>query len=392
MIRNVSEKYLTVLGSTGSIGRQTLDVCQRHAIPVEALSARENDVLLEDQIRRFRPKYCALSDPSAAARLKGRIGDLDVKLFAGREGIPEMISHLTGDTLLNSIIGGDGLIPTVCAVEQGMNIALANKETLVSAGQYVMDRAQKKGVRLMPVDSEHCAIFECLQAGRREEVRRLILTASGGPFFGKKREDLKNITPEQALAHPTWKMGRKITIDSATLMNKCFEMIEAAYLFDMPADKIDVVVHRESVVHSMVEYADGAVIAQLATPDMRMCIQYALTYPDRLPGSVTPMDFATPFGLSFYPPDYDTFKPLRLAKYALEQGGVIPAVLNGVNDAAVELFLNGKISFLAIGDLADEIVRGYKNIANPSLEQIVAAGIDGGHRLRQVAGVESFCL
>lgn len=386
-IQNIQDKVLTVLGSTGSIGTQTLDVAETHGIPVEALSARENDVLLADQIQKFRPKYAAMTDPAAAKRLKERILDTDVRLFVGMDGLLEMLTHLSGDTVLNAIIGGDGLLPTLTAIEQGKNIALANKETLVTAGEYVMNRVREKGVTLMPVDSEHCAIFQCLQAGRREEVRRLILTASGGPFFGKKRQELLHITPEQALNHPTWQMGRKITIDSATLMNKCFEMIEAAFLFGVSADQIDVVVHRQSVVHSMVEFADGAVIAQLATPDMRMCIQYAVSYPERLPGRVKPMDFTTSFGLTFDPPDPVTFKPLALAKYVLSQGGVLPAVLNGVNDEAVKLFLEKKIGFLDIGDFADEIVRTYENILSPTPDQILEAEREAGKRVRMMAGV-----
>lgn len=386
-IQTIQDKVLTVLGSTGSIGTQTLDVAKTHGISVEALSARENDALLADQIREFCPKYAAMTDPAAAKRLKERISDCDVRLFVGMDGLLEMLTHLSGDTVLNAIIGGDGLLPTVTAIEQGKNIALANKETLVTAGEYVMNLVRAKGVSLMPVDSEHCAIFQCLQAGRREEVRRLILTASGGPFFGKRREDLKNITPEQALNHPTWHMGRKITIDSATLMNKCFEMIEASYLFGMPADRIDVVVHRQSVVHSMVEFTDGAVIAQLAVPDMRMCIQYAVSYPERLPGKVKPMDFTVPFGLTFDPPDPVTFKPLALAKFVLNRGGVLPAVLNGVNDEAVKLFLEKKIGFLDIGDLADEIVRSYENIDSPTPEQILQAEREAGQRVRLTAGV-----
>lgn len=378
---------LTVLGSTGSIGTQTLDVAETHGITVEALSAKENDALLADQIRKFRPKYAAMTDLDAAKRLKERLSGTDVRLFAGMDGLLEMLTHLSGDTVLNAIIGGDGLMPTVTAVEQGKNIALANKETLVTAGQYVMNLVKEKGVTLMPVDSEHCAIFQCLQAGRGEEVRRLILTASGGPFFGKRREELKNITPEQALNHPTWHMGRKITIDSATLMNKCFEMIEAAFLFGVPADQIDVVVHRQSIVHSMVEFTDGAVIAQLATPDMRMCIQYAVSYPFRLPGKVKPMDFTNPFALTFDSPDPVTFKPLALAKFVLNQGGVLPAVLNGVNDEAVKLFLEKKIGFLDIGDLADEIVRSYKNINSPTPKQILQAEREAGQRVRLMAGV-----
>lgn len=373
MIEEFKKKRLVILGSTGSIGTQALDVCDYHGITVEALSARQNTLLLEEQARRFKVKYCALSDEKCAADLRVRLADTDIKVFAGEKGISEMLEGCESDTIINSIIGGDGLLPTLKAIDCGKNIALANKETLVVAGELVMKRAKEKGVTLMPIDSEHCAIFQCLMNGKRDEVSRLILTASGGPFFGMSADDLKKVSVEQALSHPTWKMGKKITIDSATLMNKCFEMIEAAYLFDMPADKIDVVVHRESVVHSLVEYTDGALIAQMSLPDMRMCIQYALTYPERLPGRLKSTDLAKVGKLTFFEPDPETFPALKLAGYALERKGVIPAVLNGANDEAVALFLDKKISFTDITRLVKDTVQGFENIKDPTLEDILEA-------------------
>ena len=373
-INNIKDKKISILGSTGSIGTQSLDVCDFHGISVEALSVQSNIKLLEEQARKFGISYAAVADEEKAGELKKNLADTDVKVFAGSRGILEMINELKGDTVINSIIGGAGLLPTMEAIKCGKNVALANKETLVTAGEIVMRSAKEKGISLLPIDSEHCAIFQCLMNGRREEVAKLILTASGGPFFGMTRDELKNVTVEQALAHPTWKMGRKITIDSATLMNKCFEMIEAAYLFDMPESMIDVVVHRESIVHSMVEYIDGAIIAQMSLPDMRMCIRYAVSYPFRVQGNCRHTDMASVGKLTFAKPDYDTFEALKLAPYALSKGGVIPAVLNGANEMAVELFLNKKISFTDITDLVSGVVHNYSNIENPTLDDIIEAG------------------
>ena len=374
MIKNIQDKKISILGSTGSIGTQSLDVCDFHGISVEALSAQSNIRLLEEQARKFRVSYAAAADEEKARELKNNLADTDIKVFAGSRGILEMIDELKGDTVINSIIGGAGLLPTLEAIKCGKNVALANKETLVTAGETVMRSAKEKGVSLLPIDSEHCAIFQCLMNGRREEVAKLILTASGGPFFGRTRDELKNVTVEQALDHPTWKMGRKITVDSATLMNKCFEMIEAAYLFDMPESMIDVVIHRESVVHSMVEYIDGAIISQMSLPDMRMCIRYAVSYPFRVRGNCGRTDMASVGKLTFAKPDPDTFGALKLAPYALSKGGVIPAALNGANEMAVELFLNKKISFTDITDLVSEVVHNYSNIENPTLDDILEAG------------------
>lgn len=382
------DKKIAILGSSGSIGTQALDVCRLHKIPVEAISVNTDINKAEEQIREFAPAFCAVTDEGAAKDLRSRVADTGTQIFGGTDGLFEMITRLKSDTVLNSIIGGAGLLPTVLCVKEGKNIALANKETLVCAGDYIMSEVRRKNLSLLPVDSEHCAIFQCLMSGSHGEVTRLILTASGGPFFGFKRSELENVSVEQTLKHPTWKMGRKITVDSATLMNKCFEMMEAKYLFDVDASHIDVVVHRESIVHSMVEYVDGAVIAQLSPPDMRMCIQYALSYPQRLEGCNPKCDFSKISKLTFHEPDRDTFKPLALAPFALEQGGVIPAVLNGVNDAAVKMFLDRKIKFTDIMDLSEEILHNYKNVEDPTVDDIVEAGKNAYALAYKLAGAD----
>lgn len=381
-------KKLAVIGSTGSIGKQAIEVCLRGGIKVSALSAHSSAAALEKQARLLRPAMCALTDESAASELKLLLADTDIRVYSGEQGLLEMISDCDADTVLNSVIGGAGLLPTMAAIQSKKNVALANKETLVTAGELVMREVKRAGVTLMPVDSEHCAIFECLMSGHRDEVTRLIITASGGPFYNKKRADLVGVTREQALAHPTWSMGAKITVDSATLMNKCFEMIEAAHLFDIPIDKIEPVIHRQSIVHSMVEFADGAVIAQMAMPDMRMCIQYALSYPDRIEGATPKMDFSKTISLTFDSPDYETFKPLSLARFVMNEGGVLPALLNGVNDEATKLFLEGKISFLDIGDVADHIVRSYKNRPIGGIDDVVAVGRLGRELARVELGIK----
>lgn len=380
-------KKIAIIGSTGSIGRQAIDVCLRHGIRVSALSARSSVALMEEQVRLLSPDFCTLTDEHAAAELRVRIADTSTRVYSGEQGLLEMIAECDADTLLNSVIGGAGLLPTLAAIKSKKNIALANKETLVTAGELVMNAVKEAGVTLMPVDSEHCAIFECLMSGAHDEVERLIITASGGPFYKKKRDELIGVTREQALAHPTWSMGAKITVDSATLMNKCFEMIEASWLFDIPMERIEPVIHRESIVHSMVEYKDGAVVAQMAMPDMRMCIQYALSYPDRFVGSTPKMDFTKAFSLTFDRPDYETFKPLALSRYVMSRGGVLPAVLNGVNDEAVALFLGGKIDFLDIADVAESVVHSFKNRPAKTIEDIVAAQKEGAELARRELGI-----
>ena len=363
------------MGSTGSIGTQTLDVVRGLGLSVCALAAHSNVSLLEQQIREFRPRLAAVFDPKAAQRLRLAVRDLDVKVVEGMEGLCEAASLDEADLVCNSVVGMVGLEPTLAAVEAGKDIALANKETLVAGGALVTERVAAKGVKLLPVDSEHSAIFQCLQGSPGQEaVARLILTASGGPFFGKRREELENITPEQALRHPNWNMGAKITIDSATMMNKGLEVIEASWLFSMPPSRIDVVIHRESVVHSLIEYADYSVLAQLGVPDMRIPIQYAVTYPERFPSPVRRLSLAEWGTLTFYLPDPEAFPAIGAARSALERGGLAPAALNGANEAAVGLFLEGKLPFLEIARLAEEAAQAQPaGNGAPTLREILDA-------------------
>ncbi len=364
---------IAILGSTGSIGRQTADVAAFHGYEVEAVCAARSIDLLEEQIRRFSPKYCGVFDEKAAAELKTRIADTNTCLFVGESGILEMIGLLTCDTVVNAIVGKAGLLPTLAVIDKGITLALANKESLVCAGEIVMAKAKEKGVSILPVDSEHSAIFQCLHAGRRQDLKKILLTASGGPFFGKTKAELENCTLQMALAHPTWSMGSKITVDSATLMNKGFEVIEAIHLFGVPAEKVEVLVHRQSIVHSMVEFADHSVIAQLSVPDMRDCIQYALTYPQRLPSPVAPLDLTKAGPLTFEHPDTEAFPMLPLALRSITEGGVRPAVLNAANEAAVALFLAGKIKFTEIFTLVTEAVNAAPVIKDPILSDILKA-------------------
>ncbi len=361
---------ISVFGSTGSVGMQALDVARFRGTGVDALCAMKNIKLLEEQIREFRPRFCAVADPLAAKELRDRIGDTDTVVYSGKEGVEELAGIVESDILLNSIVGVAGLRTTLARVKTGRTLALANKESLVAAGELVMKTARENNTQILPVDSEHCAIFQCLRAGRESEIKRIILTASGGPFFGKSADELKNACAAQALAHPTWSMGSKITVDCATLMNKGFEVIEAAHLFGVPASDIDVVVHRESIIHSMVEYVDNAVIAQMSKPDMRMCVQYALTYPEREAGQTAPIDFASLGSLSFYSPDKQTFKLLPLAYKAFDMGGDAGAALNAANEAAVGYFLCDKISFSDISDIVCDTVNNYKSKDYSSAEQI----------------------
>ena len=378
-------KSIAIFGSTGSIGRQSIEVARMHKIKVKAITAARDIDHLEGQIREFGPEYCAVFDEDKAKELKTKVSDTSTKVVGGIKAIEELAYTVKCDIFLNSIIGKAGLRPTLAAIDSGKNIALANKETLVTAGEIVMKKAREAGVAVLPVDSEHCAIFQCLEGYPSSQVGRLILTASGGPFFNKKREELKGITPEMALAHPTWNMGKKITIDSATLMNKGFEVIEACHLFDVDVDKVDVVIHRESIIHSMVEYIDNAVLAQMGVPDMRTCIQYALTYPDRLEGLQKKLDLASVGSLTFAKPDKETFFLLDLAYKSMKLGGIIPAVLNGANEEAVNLFLDHKISFTDIMDMVKEVVMGYKNIKEPTIEDIERTDTDARMKIKELA-------
>ena len=341
-------KSLAVLGSTGSIGVQALEVARLHNLKIEALTAGSRIDILENQIREFSPAVAAVADENAAKELRIKVADTPTKILSGADGVAECAA-CGAESVLNSIVGIAGLAPTVAAIEAGSDIALANKETLVAGGKFVMSLAKEKGVSILPVDSEHSAIFQSLQGcADKKQIKKLILTASGGPFFGRKKEELENVTLEQALNHPNWSMGAKITIDSATMMNKGLELIEAAWLFDMPAKDIDIVVHRQSIVHSLVEYSDNSVIAQLGVPDMRIPIQYALTYPDRFESPVRQLDL-TEFGtLTFEKPDYETFVCINLCRRSFEKGGLYPAAVNAANEKANELFRQGKIGFLDI--------------------------------------------
>lgn len=349
---NSMTENISILGSTGSIGTQTLSVCEKLGIKVSALTANSNTDLLEQQIRKFRPKLAVIGTEQKANDLKLRIADTETKVSFGIEGLCEAAAVKEADTVLTSVVGMIGLRPTLTAIEAKKNIALANKETLVTGGSLVMKKAKENGVNIYPVDSEHSAIFQCLQGcPDKKMLKRLILTASGGPFFGRTLEELKQVTVEQALNHPNWSMGAKITVDSATMMNKGLEIIEARWLFDMPVEKIDVVVHRESVIHSMIEYTDNSVIAQLGVPDMKIPIQYALTYPQRVPCDVEQLDLTKLSSLTFFEPDSETFKCMRACRKAMALGGTAPVLANGANEAAVKLFLEKKISFTDIGDL-----------------------------------------
>ncbi len=346
-------KRIIVLGSTGSIGTNTLDIVSKFPkeFEVVGLTAATKDIQLEEQIRRFKPAKVALSDPAAAARLRSRCKGLSVEILSGPEGVADVARMPEGELVISAIVGGAGLVPTLAAIHTGKHVALANKEPMVMAGQLMQEEARKHNVRIFPVDSEHSAIFQSMEGHRREDIRRLILTASGGPLWNMPREQMRDVKPEQALQHPNWKMGAKITIDSATMMNKGLEVVEARWLFDMPASQIEVLVHRESVIHSLVEYKDGSVIAQLGLPDMRTPISYAMKYPARVPLELPPLDLAHIGTLTFFQPDHDRFPCLQLGYDALKTGGTMPAVLNAANEVAVAAYLQEGIGFLDIADV-----------------------------------------
>lgn len=365
---------ISLLGSTGSIGRQSLEVIAACGMTVAALTANRDVNRMEEQCRQFKPRLAVMMDPAAAANLKTRLVDTGIRVASGLEGLVEAATLAEADTVLTAVVGMVGLVPTLAAVRQGKRIALANKETLVCAGELVMDGADQYGAEIVPVDSEHSAIFQCLQGSQdRGEVKRLILTASGGPFWGWDKERIASATVEQALNHPNWSMGAKITVDSATLMNKGLEFIEAMRLYRMPPEKIAIVVHRESIIHSMVEYCDNAVLAQMGVPDMRLPIQYALTWPARTQAVAKPLDLLTCPPLTFHAPDYDAFPCLSLALEAAKTGGTATAVLNGANEAAVGLFLAGKIPFGDIAKRVERALAGVPVVQAPTLEDVLAA-------------------
>lgn len=367
-------KGIALLGSTGSIGTQSLDVCRMHGYRVVCLTANRRVDLMETQIREFRPDLVSMMDPVAADDLRTRVADTGTKVLSGMDGLIECATYSGADTVLNAVVGMVGLQPTLAAIQAKKTLALANKETLVAGGHLVTNTAKAYGVDILPVDSEHSAIFQCLQGSpEKGAVKKLILTASGGPFFGKTLAELENVTAADALKHPNWDMGAKITIDSATMMNKGLEFIEAKWLFDMPIDAIDIVVHRESVVHSAIVYQDNSVIAQLGVPDMRIPIQYALTYPQRLPSPVQELSLVDYGKLTFYAPDYDTFRCINVCKDAITAGGLRPAAANGANEESVRLFLNGKIKFTDIAVLNRAAMEACPQVADYTLDDVLQA-------------------
>ena len=365
---------LSILGSTGSIGTQAIDVAQKLNIRVSAITANSNVKLMEEQIRLLKPEIAVMNREDTAKELKLRVADTDTKVLSGMDGLLQAASIESADTVLNSLVGMIGLLPTLKAAKAKKNIALANKETLVAGGDLVMRTIRENGVKLLPVDSEHSAIFQCLQACPEDKfLKKLILTASGGPFFGKKYDELKDVTVAEALNHPNWSMGAKITVDSASMMNKGLEIIEARWLFDVDVDNIDVVVHRQSIVHSLIEFVDNSVLAQLGLPDMRIPIQYALTYPERFPSPAKPLNLWEVGNLTFEKPDYDTFKCLKACKDALRAGGTAPAIVNGANEMANQLFRDGKIKFLEIGELVSESLIAVKSKPIADVADILSA-------------------
>lgn len=370
-------KSVSILGSTGSIGKQTVAVCRHLHLPVAALTTNRNIDLLEQQAREFRPKYVAAFDADAAAELARRLADTTVRVGAGMEGVIEAAALADSDCVVTAISGAVGLRPTLAAIDAKKRIALANKETLVCAGELVIARASERGAEIVPVDSEHSAVFQCLQ-GRTEQLRKLLLTGSGGPFRGWTREQTAFVTPEQAVRHPNWSMGAKISVDSATMMNKGLEFIEAMRLFSVTPDDIEVVIHPESVVHSMVELTDGAVIAQLGVPDMEVPIQYALTYPERRPSLARRLEFPGLSGLHFEAPDLEKMPCLRIAMDCARRGGTAPSVMSAANEAAVALFLGRQLSFNGIFDCVDAALQSISIVSSPSLEEILEA--DGAAR------------
>lgn len=364
---------ISVLGSTGSVGKQALEVARLLNLKIDLLASNTSVNEIEQQAREFLPNCCVLTDINAAKALKEKLSDTDIKVYSGESSLYNSIYESNSKTAINAISGFSGLFPAIACAKSGKRIAMSNKEAIVIAYSLLKKEIESNNAEIIPVDSEHSAIFQCLQGKSANSIKRIILTSSGGPFRGKKINELKNITAKEALAHPTWKMGPKITVDSASLMNKGFEVIEAVRLFNVKPDQIDVVVHPQSIMHSAVEYNDNSVIAQMGAPDMRTCIQYAITYPKRLPSYAEPLDFAKLSALTFEKPDYDTFKLLKLAFYAIEQDGLLPTVLNASDEVAVNAFLKDKISFTNIFDIVEKVVLNYTNIKNPSLDEIVYA-------------------
>lgn len=382
---------VSILGSTGSIGTQSLAVVDdlkgtEHEITVTALSGGRNIRLLEEQIRKYCPVIAAVAEEEYAADLRTRVADTSTIVVSGTDGICDVAAESSCDMVLSAISGFAGLRPTLCAIDAGKDIALANKETLVAAGHLVMQKVKENNIRLLPVDSEHCAIFQCLQGEAHRHIKKLLITASGGPFFGKSKTEMAGITVEQALKHPNWSMGAKITIDSATLMNKGLEIIEAKWLFGVEIDQIEAVVHRESIIHSMVEFQDNSVLAQLSLPSMKHPIQYAFTYPERVVTPDTPLSLSQIGALSFFEPDEEAFPCLSLARQAGRVGGLLPAILNAANEVAVSAFLQKKIGFLQISEIVAAILGQAKNIQNPSIEEVFDADNIARHKTQEYIG------
>ena len=376
-------KRIAILGATGSVGTQALDVARHFGFEVTAISCASSIKAAEETVREFSPKICAVSDREAAKELRARISDTDCEVVDGEAAAEYAAAECNADTVVNAITGVAGLRPTVAALKSGKQLALANKESLVTAGEAVMKLADSLGKSILPVDSEHCAVWQALSAGKREQVRRIILTASGGPFRGMTRDEIATKTAADALKHPTWNMGKKITVDSATMMNKGFEIIEAAWLFGMPPEMIDVVVHPESVIHSMVEYNDSSVIAQMAVPDMRLCVQYALTAPERYEGVTDRLDFARIGKMTFFEPDEQAFPLLALAKKAYAEGGTACAALNGANEVGVELFLKNKITLPELFESVGEITFTTQKRPCDGVASVLAADDEARKRMRE---------
>ncbi len=365
------EKVISVLGATGSVGTQALSVAEKRGYKIDYMCGQKNSREMEMHARKFSPAFVAMADLSAAKDLKIRLADTDIRVLSGEEGILEGIRLSRSETVINSIIGEAGLIPTLTVIDEGKRLALANKESLVIAGEIVMQKARLKGCELIPVDSEHSAIFQSLFSGKGSEVKRIILTASGGPFFSKTKEELKSVTLAETLAHPTWKMGKKITVDSATLMNKGFELIEAAHLFGVAPEKVKIVIHRESILHSAVEYIDNTVIGEFSVPDMRMCVQYAVDFPERCEGISEELDLVKIGRLTFFEPDTEAFPLLSLASRAMRLGGAMPAILNAADEVAVEAFLSEKISFFDIAEVVTKAFDRMLGSVASSVEELI---------------------
>ncbi len=380
-------KNLSILGSTGSIGTQSLETARKCGYSVSALSAYSNVDLIEEQIREFKPQVAALVDENAAKELKTRVADMDIKVLSGIEGVCECARIQSADTVINSVVGMAGLKPTLSAIEANKKIALANKETLVAGGLLVTTKAKEKGVDILPVDSEHSAIFQCLQGQpTNKALKRIILTASGGPFFGKTRDELEKVTVADALKHPNWSMGQKITIDSATMMNKGLELIEAVWLFSVHPSKIEIVVHRESIIHSAVEYDDNAVIAQMGLPDMKIPIQYALTYPERIESLTGELDLTKLGTLTFYKPDYDTFRCMDICREAITRGGLYPAFANSANEQANLMFRKGEIGFLQIAELVEKVMNEAPKVDTYTVDDVYNADIEARNLVIKYSG------